>query len=377
MPVQAGVPLDQLDDTMESEPYVPLLPHQVQSVPYNVGSAVLDEYMGPYDPTFDCIVKGEPEPDIYWLRDGAQIPESTEAIMEYEDDDTCTLVLPAINLHKAGKYTCKAINPHGEATCSAVLTVKTDRRLQGMDGPQVADGTSYSPSQAKPPKFLEAPKDKTAEEGKQCRVSCEIDGIPPPAVTWSKDGDQLSDEACRFEQEGQTYTLILDETVLDDEGFYACTAVNPKGRAEKMFQIKVKEAGEAPTFVGPLIDTTADDGTCVQLKCKVQGARPMKILWRKYDIHLTPSSMYHMSYNESTGDCMLEIVIVGRNDEGEFLCRAENEFGREETTAELIVEGPEPVPYAPKVTAPLKDVEVLRVNPGNSNAALQHTHDPS
>lgn len=53
-----------------------------------------------------------------------------------------------------------------------------------MDGPQVADGTSYSPSQAKPPKFLEAPKDKTAEEGKQCRVSCEIDGIPPPAVTW-------------------------------------------------------------------------------------------------------------------------------------------------------------------------------------------------
>lgn len=74
---------------------------------------------------FDCIVKGEPEPDIYWLRDGAQIPESTEAIMEYEDDDTCTLVLPAINLHKAGKYTCKAINPHGEATCSAVLTVKS------------------------------------------------------------------------------------------------------------------------------------------------------------------------------------------------------------------------------------------------------------
>lgn len=60
----------------------------------------------------------------------------------------------------------------------------------------------------------------------------------------SKDGDQLSDEACRFEQEGQTYTLILDETVLDDEGFYACTAVNPKGRAEKMFQIKVK--GEPP-----------------------------------------------------------------------------------------------------------------------------------
>lgn len=51
MPVQAGVPLDELDDTMESEPYVPLLPHQVQSVPYNVGSAVLDEYMGPYDPS--------------------------------------------------------------------------------------------------------------------------------------------------------------------------------------------------------------------------------------------------------------------------------------------------------------------------------------
>lgn len=54
---------------------------------------------------------------------------------------------------------------------------------------------------------------------------------------------------------------------------------------------------------------------------------------------------------------MLEIVIVGRNDEGEFLCRAENEFGREETTAELIVEG-----MLISVSSLVRDISLPMVN---------------
>lgn len=57
-PVKAGMPLDQFDDSMEAEPYEPLLPHQSQSVPYAVGSAVLDEYLGPSKPR-----KESPEKD--------------------------------------------------------------------------------------------------------------------------------------------------------------------------------------------------------------------------------------------------------------------------------------------------------------------------
>ena len=71
----------------------------------------------------ECVVKGEPEPDVFWEKDGVQVHESKEIQMEFADDDSCTLMFPKSQMALAGTYVCKAVNNVGEATCAATLKV--------------------------------------------------------------------------------------------------------------------------------------------------------------------------------------------------------------------------------------------------------------
>ena len=68
-------------------------------------------------------MKGEPEPDVFWEKDGVQLEETAEIRMEFGEDDSCTLHFTPARPHLAGTYVCKAVNSVGEATCSAMLTV--------------------------------------------------------------------------------------------------------------------------------------------------------------------------------------------------------------------------------------------------------------
>ena len=71
----------------------------------------------------ECIVKGEPEPDVFWEKNGVQVHESEEIQMEFADDDACTLMFPRITMDLAGVYACKAVNSVGEVACEAKLKV--------------------------------------------------------------------------------------------------------------------------------------------------------------------------------------------------------------------------------------------------------------
>lgn len=44
--------------------------------------------------------------------------------IEYEEDGQCTLVLAKVGPEDGNVYTCRATNDHGEAFCSAKLTVQ-------------------------------------------------------------------------------------------------------------------------------------------------------------------------------------------------------------------------------------------------------------
>ncbi|XP_062840934.1 myosin light chain kinase, smooth muscle [Trichomycterus rosablanca] len=71
-----------------------------------------------------CQVTGYPDPDVMWLRDGEVLHENEGSVqVDYEDDGTCILTLGSVSLQDSGTYTCRATNAHGEANCSARLTV--------------------------------------------------------------------------------------------------------------------------------------------------------------------------------------------------------------------------------------------------------------
>ena len=67
-------------------------------------------------------VSGEPEPEVTWYRDGTKIVSSPDFKIQQEGDKH-TLQIPEAFLDDAGKISVQAVNPAGEATCTATLHV--------------------------------------------------------------------------------------------------------------------------------------------------------------------------------------------------------------------------------------------------------------
>ncbi|XP_028842978.1 myosin light chain kinase, smooth muscle-like [Denticeps clupeoides] len=71
-----------------------------------------------------CIITGFPDPEVSWLRGGAVLEEHPSHVKkERRGNGLYTLLIEKLELQDSGEYTCKATNSHGEALCSARLTV--------------------------------------------------------------------------------------------------------------------------------------------------------------------------------------------------------------------------------------------------------------
>lgn len=71
-----------------------------------------------------CRVIGYPDPDVLWLRDDEVLEEQDGFVqVDYEEDGLCVLTLDSVTPQHNGIYTCKALNVHGEALCTAKITV--------------------------------------------------------------------------------------------------------------------------------------------------------------------------------------------------------------------------------------------------------------
>ncbi|XP_060883383.1 myosin light chain kinase, smooth muscle isoform X2 [Labrus mixtus] len=70
-----------------------------------------------------CHLTGYPDPEVVWLCGEEPLEESSTVQIDYMEDGQCTLILAKVGLEDASVYTCRATNDHGEASCSAKLTV--------------------------------------------------------------------------------------------------------------------------------------------------------------------------------------------------------------------------------------------------------------
>lgn len=73
--------------------------------------------------------------------------------------------------------------------------------------------------------------------GREAILYCGVEGSPPPAITWLRDGRTLK-PGPRVHFTGP-YELLLTSVQAGDAGDYACLATNRAGTAEKQFNIRV------------------------------------------------------------------------------------------------------------------------------------------
>lgn len=70
----------------------------------------------------ECHVVGIPSPAVSWYKDEINIDNSPDYIIT-KINGSCCLKVRQVGLHHAARYTCRAVNPGGEASSSARITV--------------------------------------------------------------------------------------------------------------------------------------------------------------------------------------------------------------------------------------------------------------
>ena len=81
-------------------------------------------------------------------------------------------------------------------------------------------------------------EDVTVIKGNVASLLCNADGIPPPTISWFKDGGTLLPDHNVIFLKRNT-TLEMRRARVNDTGRYTCVANNTAGQASRHFSLKV------------------------------------------------------------------------------------------------------------------------------------------
>jgi len=91
-----------------------------------------------------------------------------------------------------------------------------------------------------PPRISDSAADYTVTEGSSVRLVCDVvDGDPEPEVTWSRDGQRMSDVDGAAHYIVDAGSLEVLSAGRQDGGSYVCTAVNVAGQQQKHIRLRV------------------------------------------------------------------------------------------------------------------------------------------
>ncbi|EHA98366.1 Hemicentin-1, partial [Heterocephalus glaber] len=155
----------------------------------------------------------------------------------------------------SGTYACVATSEAGEARRHFQLTV--------MDPPHIQDSGQ--------------PAELTLTAGAPMELLCDARGIPPPNITWHKDGQALLGP-----EGGSRGGLVfrVEAAQVGDAGLYTCLAESPAGEAEKSFRVRVQAPPNVVGPRGPRSVVGLAPGQLV-LECSVEAEPAPEIEWHR------------------------------------------------------------------------------------------------
>ncbi|XP_061440113.1 palladin isoform X4 [Rhineura floridana] len=307
--------------------------------------------------TFTCSVSGNPNPKIYWFKDGKQISKRSEHYrMQREPDGTCSLHTTASTLDDDGNYTIMAANPQGRVSCTGRLMVQAvNQRGRSPRTPPSQphvrrprsrsrdSGDENEPIQERffRPHFLQAPGDLIVQEGKLCRMDCKVSGLPTPDISWQLNGRVMRSDSSHkmLVRENGVHSLIIEPVTAKDAGIYTCVATNRAGQNTFSLELIVaaKEAHKPPVFVEKLQNTGVAEGYPVRLECRVSGVPHPQIFWKKENESLTYNTDRVSMHQDNHGYICLLVQGATKDDAGWYTVSAKNEAGIVSCTARLDV----------------------------------------
>ncbi|XP_069729285.1 hemicentin-2 [Phaenicophaeus curvirostris] len=267
----------------------------------------------------ECETWAVPEPTIRWYKD-KQLLEGTDHLQILSDGQV--LQIKPAGVSDSGHYTCVAINAVGEDARNFIVHVQVPPLFQQQTNPNEALEIFYR----------EEDRDGEVTEHRQAvlhqptALYCDTNAIPPPGLTWYKDGEPLSP--------GPGVLMLLEGRVLqltavreEDAGRYTCEAANTAGQDRLHYELEVLTAPVIHGDTEDLVEeVTATINGTIRLKCEATG-HPLPVMsWLWNDVPIVAGSRHQLL----EGGTVLQVTAVEGGDAGSYTCVAENPAGAAE-----------------------------------------------
>jgi len=219
-----------------------------------------------------CTVKGDPEPQVTWFKDGEAVSSSDIVDLKYRQG-LASLSINELFPEDSGTYTCKATSSQGTAECSCKLTVIPME--QKGSGKVVGD---------KAPRILGHLTSSEVADGSPMTLSCQIGGATKFDVVWLHNEKEIKpSKDFQYVTEGDKYILKIAEVFPEDGGTYTCEAFNDVGEAFSTCTLVVtipQEQKKQPAFKTFPKSLTVMEGKPASFKMTLE-KEASKISWSK------------------------------------------------------------------------------------------------
>jgi hypothetical protein len=185
-------------------------------------------------------VKGDPDPQVTWTKDGKAISSSEIMEVKYKNG-TATVLINEVFPEDAGRYTCRATNTKGSVeTSSKVVILPMEKKVTNG-----AAGISNGIGSSKFPKVMDHIKSQIVEDGDKVIFTAKIGGSDKFDVVWLHNEKEIKpSKDFEYKVSDNMYSLIILEVFPEDRGTYTCEAFNDSGECYSSASLEVNIPGE-------------------------------------------------------------------------------------------------------------------------------------
>uniref|UniRef100_A0A8D8G2B6 Titin n=2 Tax=Culex pipiens TaxID=7175 RepID=A0A8D8G2B6_CULPI len=211
-----------------------------------------------------------------------------------------------------------------------------------------------APIQKEAPVVSEHLKDVSIGLDQTITLTCVVNGVPTPEVTWYRNGTVLKERTITYENGAAKY--VVKKTTTETSGTYVCKATNEVGSVESSCRVVIEEK---PTITvdKKLIVQKLRVGDEYTVVANITGFPVPDILWYREDEIIASTAEHRIETTASTST--IKFASLDRTDSGKYIVEAVNSAGSTSVELQLKVIDKPSKPEGPIVVKELSPEAVV------------------